>query len=209
MLKIFASVVASVTVFSGLAMAQMGPARGFAGGPSIVTAQSGPGGGCMGGPMRSFGRTEMFIRRGRGPGMGFHGWGMRSWWTNPMIAQKIGLSDQQKQQLEKIHQDGQLKMIDLRADLEKQEVILGPMMRVFHPDQAQVLAQVDKVSQARAALQKARVETMLASRNVLTEEQWTKLQQTRMGFQGAFGRRGFRGPGGPDGPGASGQPPSQ
>ncbi len=138
--------------------------------------------------------------------MGFRRWGMGPWWMNPEMAQKIGLTDQQKQQLEKINQDGQLKMIDLRADLEKQEVLLAPMMRAYHPDEAQVLAQLDKVSQARAALEKARVQTMLARRNVLTEEQWKTLRTTRMGFHRTFGPRGFHRPGGPRMPA---QPPTQ
>lgn len=142
------------------------------------------------------GVREMVIRRERGPNVFFRAWGMGAWWMNPEAAEMIGLSDQQKQQLEKIHQDGRLKMIDLRADLEKQEVILGPMLKTYHPDEAQVLAQVEKVSQARAALEKARVQTMLASRNVLTEEQWKKLQDSRMGFQRRIGpRRGFHHPG--------------
>ncbi len=120
--------------------------------------------------------------------------GTGEWWRNPEIAGKIGLSDQQKQQLEKISLDGRLKMIDLRADLEKQHVILGPMLRAFHPDEAQVLAQIEKVSQAQAALEKERVQTMLDSRNVLTEEQWNKLKNVRMEFHRGRGGRNFRRP---------------
>ncbi len=123
--------------------------------------------------------------------MWFHGRGMGQWWRNPEVAERIGLSDQQTQQLEKISQDSRLKMIDLRADLEKQEVILGPMLQTYHPDEAQVLAQVEKVSQARAALEKARVQTILASRGILTEEQWNKLKDTRPGFHQNFRRRGL------------------
>jgi Spy/CpxP family protein refolding chaperone len=153
-----------------------------------MTLRGGPGG-----PMQERGGRvfEMRVRgpMGAGPRMWFHRWGMGQWWRNPEIAEKIGLSDQQKQQLEKISQDSRLKMIDLRADLEKQEVILGPMLQTYHPDEAQVLAQVEKVSQARAALEKARVQTMLASRSVLTEEQWNKLKDTRPAFHQNFRRR--------------------
>jgi Spy/CpxP family protein refolding chaperone len=128
---------------------------------------------------------------GPGNGMGFHRGGMGSWWRNPRVAEEIGLNDQQKQQLEEISQASRLKSIDLRADLEKQQVMLGPMLQTYHPDEAGVLAQVDKVSQARAALEKERVQTMLATRNVLTEEQWNKLKDTRMGFHRSFRRQGF------------------
>ena len=148
------------------------------------------------GPMQGFGgrRFEMRMRGPMGPGnaMWFHHRGrMGSWWRNPEIAEKIGLNDQQKQQLEKISQASRLKMIDLRADLEKQRVILGPMLQTYHPDEAQVLAQVEKVSQARAAVEKQRVQTMLATRNVLTEDQWNKLKESRMRFHHTFRRQGF------------------
>jgi Spy/CpxP family protein refolding chaperone len=131
---------------------------------------------------------------GGGPMMWFHGRGMGQWWRNPEVAERIGLNDQQKQQLEKISQDSRLKMIDLRANLEKQQVILGPMLQTYHPEEAAVLAQVEKVSQARAAVEKQRVQTMLACRSVLTEEQWNKLRSSRMEVRRTFVRRGFRGP---------------
>jgi Spy/CpxP family protein refolding chaperone len=146
----------------------------------------------MGGPGMFRGRMMRFHRRETG-----------GWWRNPEIAQRIGLSSQQKEQLEKISQDGRLKMIDLRADLEKQQVILGPMMRTFHPDEAQVLAQVEKLSEARAALEKERVQTLLDSRNVLTEDQWNKLKDMRRGFHHGFGRRNFRRPMRPQTPAAT------
>jgi Spy/CpxP family protein refolding chaperone len=157
-------------------------------------------GGMPGGP-GSF-NSRVRGRMSAGPMIRFHRRGRGEWWMNPEIAERIGLSDQQKQQLEKISLDGRLKMIDLRADLEKQHVILGPMLRAFHPDEAQVLAQVEKVSQAQAALEKERVQAMLDSRNVLTEEQWNKLKNMRMEFRRGFGRRNFRRPMRPQAPAA-------
>jgi Spy/CpxP family protein refolding chaperone len=189
MVKRLLSIAAALALFSTIALAQEGQVSGTVEGPDNVAVQAGPG------PMRGFGgRTfEMRMRgpEGHGNVMWFHRGGMGSWWNNPEIAEKIGLNDQQKQQLEKISQARRLKMIDLRADLEKQQVILGPMLQAFHPDEAQVLAQVDKVSQARAALEKERVQAMLATRNVLTEDQWNKLKESRMGFHHTFRRQGF------------------
>ena len=154
---------------------------------------------------------NMRVRRGPmglGQMMWFRGRGMEEWWTSPRVAEELGLSDQQKQQLEKISQDSRLKVIDLRADVEKQEVILGPLLRTFHPDEAQVLAQVDKVSQARAALEKQRVQTMLASRGVLTEEQWKKLEDSRPRFHESFRRRSRPRPARPGAPPTPPTPPA-
>ena len=201
MSKRLLSIVAVLALFSAVALAQDPPAGGAVDGPDTAAVQSEPAGGTgvmrmgrgPGGLMQ--GRTfEMRVRRPmrHGDRMWFHGRGMGQWWRNPALAEKIGLTDQQKQQLEKISQSSRLKMIDLRADLEKQRVILGPMLQSYRPNEAQVLAQVEKVSQARAALEKGRIQAMLACRNVLTQDQWNKLRESRMGFRQAFRGRGFQ-----------------
>jgi Spy/CpxP family protein refolding chaperone len=206
MVKRVLSITAIAMLFSAMAMAQAGPAGrsaeesgtvaapadsggGFAGGSGALMAQEGSVGAGPG-LMRS--RTfEMRVTRPMEAGrrvMFYRRW-LGEWWNDPEIAQRVGLSDQQKQQLEKISQDARLKMIDLRANLEKQQVILAPMLRAYNADEAQVLAQIDKVTQARAALERARVQAMLASRKVLTEDQWKKLQDVRAGFYRRFGPR--------------------
>jgi Spy/CpxP family protein refolding chaperone len=204
MMKRLLSIAAVVMLFSAVALAQEAPAGDLVEGPDTVAAQAGPAGGPGPmtlragpgpGPMQGRGPRAFSMRMrgpmGPGPRM-FRGRGMGSWWKNPGLAEKIELSDQQKQQLEQISQDSRLKMIDLRANLEKQQVILRPMLQSYHPDEATVLAQVEKVSQARAALEKARVQTMMARHNVLTEEQWNKLKDSRMGFHRTFRQRGLQ-----------------
>ena len=203
MVKRLVSIAAVLALFSTVALAQEGQTSATVDGPDTVAVQAGPGAGDMLGPGPRFFEERTGGPMGRGNVMWFHRGGMGSWWSNPRIAEEIGLNDQQKQQLEKISQAGQLKMIDLRADLEKQQVILGPMLQTYHPDESQVLEQVEKVSQARAALEKERVQTMLAARNVLTEEQWNKLKDSRMTFHRSFRGRGFQrhmGPPMPDTP---------
>ena len=193
MVKKLLSIAAVLVLFSVVALAQEAPGGGPAGGPGPMALQEG-----RGGPMPRSGSHTFNIRvrgpMGNGPRMWFHRAGMGEWWNNPEVAQRIGLSEQQKQQLGKISLDSRLKMIDLRADLEKQQVILGPMLQTYHPDETAVLAQVEKVSQARAALEKQRVQTMLESRSVLTEDQWNQWKNGRMVYRRSFGRRVFHGP---------------
>ncbi len=200
MLKRLLSIVAVLALFSTVALAQDPPAGGTMDGPDTAVVQGGPAEGpgavmMRGGPGGMM-RGQTFEMRTRGPmGPGRMMWGhhgrMGSWWRNPEVAERIGLSGQQKEQLEKISQDSRLKMIDLRADLEKQQVIMEPMLESYHPDEAQVLEQVDKLSRARAAVEKERIQTMLATRSVLTEDQWNKLKESRMGFHRGFQRHGF------------------
>jgi Spy/CpxP family protein refolding chaperone len=106
--------------------------------------------------------------------MGLRGPG--KWWKDSALMQKIGVSDEQVQRIEKIFQDHRLQLIDLHAALEKQEAILEPLIEADQPDEAQVIAQIDKVAQARANLEKSNAQMLLAIRRVLTVDQWKKLR---------------------------------
>ncbi|MGZ4838794.1 MAG: Spy/CpxP family protein refolding chaperone, partial [Terriglobales bacterium] len=74
-------------------------------------------------------------------------------WTNSALVQKLGLSDTQTQKIEKIFQDHRTQLIDLRANVEKAEVALQPLVEADHPNEVQVTAQIDKIAQARANLE--------------------------------------------------------
>jgi Spy/CpxP family protein refolding chaperone len=100
----------------------------------------------------------------------------RKWWKDSALMQKIGVSDEQIQKIEKIFQDHRLQLIDLHAALEKQEAILEPLVEADQPDETQVIAQIDRVAQARASLEKSNAQMLLAIRRVLTIDQWKKLR---------------------------------
>lgn len=121
---------------------------------------------------------------------------MGMWWKNPDVVQKIGLTDDQATRIDKTFQDFRLQLIDLHAALEKQETLLQPLVDADQPDEGKVMAQVDKVAAARAALEKANAQMMLAIRRVLTPDQWKKLKE------GKPERRHFEG--GPPRPGSDG-----
>jgi periplasmic protein CpxP/Spy len=146
-------------------------------GGQVFVAQDGMG---MGGQVSVMRRGDI-VTATAGPGMGMdmgmmRGPGEGKWWKNPELAQKLSLSDDQVGKMEKIFQDHRLQLIDLHASLEKQEVLLEPMINAEHPDEQQTLAQIDKVAQARADLEKSNARMLFAIRNVLTPDQWKKLQ---------------------------------
>lgn len=97
--------------------------------------------------------------------------GKIDWWKDPALVQKLHVNDDQIRKLDKIAQDHEIEAIDLRADLEKQYAILHFQMETDLPDEVQVLAQIDKITQARGRLEKSQVEMLLALRRVLTAEQ--------------------------------------
>lgn len=146
-------------------------------------------------------------KMGPGSGSGFDGRpGFRSspmgmWWKNPDLIQKLGLTADQQKRMDDIFQQSRLQLIDLRANVEKQEVMMEPMLAANPPDTNKILAQIDHTAQARAELEKANARMLLGIRNVLTPDQWTKLQAERRSHR-MRGRDGMRsGPGSQDGPG--------
>jgi Spy/CpxP family protein refolding chaperone len=156
------------------------------------------------GPGSSGGKME----QGRGGWGG--GEGMRSglrvgppgiWWHNADLIQKLNLTPDQQKKMDDILQQSRLQLIDLRANVEKQEVLMEPMLAANLPDTKKILAQIDHTAQARAELEKANAKMLLGIRNVLTPDQWTKLQAEGRG-------RRMRMRGGPDGQGGPGGPPN-
>ena len=116
------------------------------------------------------------------------------WWKNPMVVQKLALTPDQVKRMDDIFQKSRIELIDLKANLEKQNAYLEPLLSANPPDTTKALAQIDKIAQARAELEKAHARMLLGIRGVLTPDQWTKLNAHR-------GPDGF---GGPEGAGAPG-----
>jgi len=157
----FASL-ALIIVFCGLAIAQEPPP--LPEGPTAV--QVGP-------PMEGQVEGRVMVRR---PDVFYRAVGLGKWWKDSTLMKKIGVSDEQVQRIEKIFQDHRLQLIDLHAALEKQEAILEPLVEADQPEEGQVIAQIDKVAQARADLEKSNARMLLAIRRVLTVDQWKKLR---------------------------------
>ncbi len=125
------------------------------------------------------------------------------WWHNPDLIQKLTLTPDQQKRMDDILQQSRLQLVDLRANVEKQELLMGPMLAANPPDTNKILAQIDHTAQARAELEKANAKMLLGIRNVLTPDQWTKLQtEERDNRRMRMRRDGMPGgPGAPDGPG--------
>lgn len=123
---------------------------------------------------------------------GAHG----QFWNNPRIVDKLKLTDDQRKAMDSILQEHRVKLIDLRGNVEKAELEMQPLMRADQPNEGAVLAQIDKIAQARAELEKANARFLLAIRGKFTPDQWKQVQQFREdhGHDGQWGR-GERGPG--------------
>ena len=154
------------------------------------------------------GAASPFRRNGGPPG---------KWWDDPEMAKKLSLTAEQQKKMDDTFQQSRLKLIDLEAALQKEELILDGLMRGPQLDDAKILPSVDRIAQQRSELEKANARFLLAIRHVLTPEQWNQLQAERPSGPGrrgdgpGGGRRDHLGPGGPGGPGGpnGGTPPPQ
>ncbi len=107
---------------------------------------------------------------------------------DPALVQKLGLTADQQKRIDAEFQQSRLKLIDLSAALQKEEAIMDPLLEADRPDESQVLAQIDRVAQARAELEKANARMLLGFRSVLTQDQWKKLQAEDPPRRGGPGR---------------------
>lgn len=105
------------------------------------------------------------------------------WWKRPRIAAEINLTSEQQSQIEKIFSRARPKLIDLKADLEKEQGDLQDALENENADRRVVASRVDAVENARAELQKARILMVLDIREVLKPEQWERLVRMQQEFR--------------------------
>jgi Spy/CpxP family protein refolding chaperone len=140
-----------------------------------------------------------------GPG-GFHMGPGGMWWKNPAVVQRLALTPEQTKKMDSIFQESRIQLIDLKANVEKQQVMLEPLLSANPLDTTKAMAQIDKVAQARADLEKANAKMLLGIRATLTPDQWTKLRDRASGFNPQSGApAGQGGPGAQGGPGGGGR----
>jgi len=106
-----------------------------------------------------------------------------TWWRTPLYAKAFDLTADQQKRMDDVFQESRVRLITLDADLKVQEATLEPLMSVERLDEAKTLAQIDRVAQARAELEKANARMLLGLRRVMTSEQWDKLQMVQFGFK--------------------------
>lgn len=132
--------------------------------------------------------------------------GQKGWWNNPRMVERLKLTDAQRKSMDDVMMAHREKLIDLKANLEKAELAMQPLMSADEPNDAATIAQIDKVVAARGELEKANARFLLAIREKLTPDQWKQVKSFRE-EGGMRGREGMR-EGGRDGQrwGRDGQP---
>lgn len=136
-------------------------------GGMTVSAQPAPGDG------PGFGMHRPPLERLLGPGAGGR------WWNNPKVIEQLKLTDDQRKDMDQILLQHRENLIDMRADVEKAELAMEPLVGADQPNEQAILAQIDRIAQARAELEKANARFLLALRAKLSPEQFKELKTLR------------------------------
>lgn len=99
-----------------------------------------------------------------------------TWWNQPEMVKQLGLTKDQQKKMQEAFDQYRPQLITLRAALEYADAALDPMLNEKQADDSKALAQIDKVVQARADLEKTRAHMLMAIRHELTPEQLKVLQ---------------------------------
>lgn len=116
------------------------------------------------------------------------------------MADKLKLTEQQLDQIQKVKFQFEKAMIQKRADLQMARVELKEIMVQSKIDDKAALSKQDKLSGIKGEIAHARLQHKLDVAKILTDEQRANFMKTRheMGSRGnGPGRKGCCGPGGP------------
>jgi Spy/CpxP family protein refolding chaperone len=98
------------------------------------------------------------------------------WWRRHEVAQRLGLTAEQKTRLDTVFRDAAGELIDWKADVEKANIALR-----YELDQPQINRQnlqrlAARLSEARGKLFEREVLMLADMRSVLNDEQWSQLR---------------------------------
>jgi Spy/CpxP family protein refolding chaperone len=98
------------------------------------------------------------------------------WWQNPVCKDRIGLSNGQATEIERIFQSVRDELRAEKAELERQEAVLSRLLTDPNTDEAVVVRTIDRVEAARSALAKTRTLMLYRMHRLLSPDQRNKLE---------------------------------
>ncbi|HVG27588.1 MAG TPA: hypothetical protein VM865_08285 [Acidobacteriaceae bacterium] len=173
----------------GLALAQHhgggGPPGGGGGFPGGMRGMGQPGGiGGRGGFPRSMGgpppnvpsdpRNTVSPMRG-GLQLGPPG----RWWDDKHFSKQLQLRPEQQRRMDTIFEQNRTTLLKRFETLEQEEQRMGELTHARTLDESALFAQIDRVAQARADLEKANTHLLFQIRSEMDADQLSKLEEHR------------------------------
>jgi Spy/CpxP family protein refolding chaperone len=107
------------------------------------------------------------------------------WWRRPEIVQSLNLAEEQQNKLETIFRTASGDLIDLRGEVEKQNIALRGDLDQSQLDRATIRKDAQRLSDARTRLFERELMMLVDMRSVLNDSQWDRMraQLDRFGAQ--------------------------
>ena len=111
------------------------------------------------------------------------------WWRRPEIVQTLNLSEEQQDKLETIFRNASGDLIDLRGEVEKQNINLRGELDQQQLDRAAIRRDAQKLSEARGRLFERELTMLVDMRAVLNDAQWNRMRSGLLDRLGAQTQR--------------------
>jgi Spy/CpxP family protein refolding chaperone len=98
------------------------------------------------------------------------------WWRRPEIVQVLNLTEEQQEKLETIFRVSSADLIDLRGEVEKQNITLRGDLDQAQLDRAAIRRDAQKLSDARGRLFERELMMLADMRAVLNDSQWNRMR---------------------------------
>lgn len=109
--------------------------------------------------------------------------------SNPKVAEKLNLTEEQKTKLEELIKTQREAMKEKRAKMGEAMKRQMDLMSAEEIDESKVMASVDEVFALRCDMAKDQVKRVIAVKNILTPEQIKKANEIKAEFRDRGGRR--------------------
>ena len=112
------------------------------------------------------------------------------WWRRPEVVQSLSLNEEQQEKLEAIFRTSSSDLIDLRGAVEKANIALRADLDQPQLDRKSIQREAARLNEARARLFERELMMLVDMRNVLTDQQWSKMRMQLDRFQQQQGQQG-------------------
>lgn len=109
--------------------------------------------------------------------------------SNPKVAEKLNLTEEQKTKLEELIKTQREGMKEKRVKMGEAMKRQMDLMNAEEIDESKVMASIDEVFALRCAMAKDQVKRVIAVKNILTPEQIKKANEIKAEFRDRGGRR--------------------
>lgn len=111
------------------------------------------------------------------------------WWEDQRIVDRVGISAEQQSEIRDVVYERARKMIDLKADVDKVGLDLAAAVDRADFDASAVRSAYGAFQAARHKLENERFEMLLEVRQILSTDQWQKMQEIRRRVQQMRGQQ--------------------